>query len=390
MFFDRRDILLNYYNLKNLQKSGKAIIPRLINNLFFKKNQITGDNNEIIWMITLKRNDYLQLFQRILGQIAYSSSEINISQIRCINFTAFISFFFHLYEFPKLRKIDLSIEGENKYTLSFKEQVMLYLYNLQFYDIVRAMKRHGTEGVNAFVSLCDTWNPENAIVKYLNKKGITTITCQHAVYRPDVTESCIDILNLIDVPSKIRLAWGDVHNTIFEKYSPGVKNILCGNPLIEANTSEIIQKTIGVATDYQLFKEYNAKLLKIVQRFAEENSYTVKWRKHPNDSVENYTFNKSIIKLDSNLDDCEFIVAHTTTMFFSYLARGIKAIRYKSDVPFFDLDESIQFSNQKEFDDIVRDIDNIDFSQISKSFIECIGEESKAKYNGFFSTLDRN
>ena len=57
-----------------------------------------------------------------------------------------------------------------------------------------------------------------SIVKYLNKKGITTITCQHAVYRPDVTESCIDILNLIDVPSKIRLAWGDVHNTIFEKY----------------------------------------------------------------------------------------------------------------------------------------------------------------------------
>ena len=46
MFFDRRDILLNYYNLKNLQKSGKAIIPRLIYNLFKKKNQITGDNNE--------------------------------------------------------------------------------------------------------------------------------------------------------------------------------------------------------------------------------------------------------------------------------------------------------------------------------------------------------
>lgn len=387
MFFDRRDILLNYYNLKNLQKSGKAIIPRLIYNLFFKKNQITGDNNEIIWMITLKRNDYLQLFQRILGQIAHSSSEINISQVRCINFTAFFSFFYHLYQFPKLHKIDLSIGGENKYTFSFREQVMLYLYNLQFYDIVRAIKRHGTEGVKAFVSLCDTWIPENAIVKYLNSKGITTITCQHGVYRPDVTESCIDILNQIDVPSKIRLAWGDVHNNIFEKYSPGVKNIICGNPLLEPNTSVITPKTIGVATDYPLFKEYNAKLLKIVQRFAEENSYTVKWRKHPNDSVENYTFNKSIIKLDSNLDDCEFIVAHTSTMFFSYLARGIKAIRYKSDVPFFDLDNSIQFSNQQEFDEIARDIDSIDFSLISKHYIECIGEESKKKYTSFFNSV---
>lgn len=390
MFFDRREILLDYYNLKNLQQSGKATIPRLINNLFFKKNQITGDNKEIIWMISYKRKDYLRFFQSIEGQIAHPSSEINISRVRCINFTAIFSFFFHLYEFPKLHKIDLSIGGENKYILSFREQVMIYLYNLQFYDIVRAMKRHGNEGVKAFVSLCDTWISEHAIVKYLNKKGITTITCQHAVYRPDVNESCIDILNLIDVPSKIRLAWGDVHNNIFEKYSPSVKNIICGNPLLEPNTCEVIPKTIGVATDYRLFKDYNAKMLQIVQQFAEGNGYTVKWRKHPNDSVENYAFNNRIIKLDSNLDDCEFIVAHTTTMFFSYLARGIKAIRYKSDVQFFDLEKSIQFSNQQEFDEIARDIDSIDFSRISKHYIECIGEESKAKYHEFFLSLDSN
>ena len=388
--FSNRHLLVCYYSFSEIRrhsKHGKIIyLLRQCYNAFLRKMYFDGDCKDFTFFISYDRKDHFEVLDQVYNQCNNGKSMIWLKWKSSFNIYNIGCFFKYIYKVFSLRSIENEFGIKEK--LSLIDQVTLYFYLLQTVDVVRAIKRiKNLESMDCFTVLGDVWPPESILVEFFNDLSITTVSCQHGIFRPNVREHNVDVLNMLGVPSKIRLAWGDVHNNIFEKYSPSVKNIICGNPLLEPNTCEVIPKTIGVATDYHLFKDYNAKMLQIVQQFAENNGYSVKWRKHPNDSVENYTFNNSIIKLDSNLDDCEFIVAHTTTMFFSYLARGIKAIRYKSDVPFFDLDESIQFSNQKEFDDIVRDMDSIDFSQISKPFIECIGEESKKKYTSFFNSV---
>ena len=132
--------------------------------------------------------------------------------------------------------------------------------------------------------------------------------------------------------------------------------------------------------DLPRMHEYNQKMIDIVESYARNTSKKVRLRIHPADKKENYRVDGKICEFSSNLDDSFFIVAHTTTMIFTYLLSGKKVLKFKSDIPFFPVDKNMVFDTLDDLTKCVNYFYNFDCSKMAKNEISYIGEESAFKY----------
>ena len=127
-------------------------------------------------------------------------------------------------------------------------------------------------------------------------------------------------------------------------------------------------------------------MLEIAYKIAKKNSMKVFVKIHPLDRSENYKFDKGITCLSSKIEKCDFIIAHTTSMIYQYLALGYKVFKLKSKIPSNNISHEIQFETYQELEDALRK--EFDFVGESHRHIEVIGDDSKKRYSAFFSTLD--
>lgn len=121
-------------------------------------------------------------------------------------------------------------------------------------------------------------------------------------------------------------------------------------------------------------------MIDVVEGYARNTSRKVRLRIHPADKKENYRVDSKICEFSSDLDGAFFIVAHTTTMIFTYLLSGKKVLKYKSNVPFFPVDKNMVFSTLDDLTICVKHFDNFDCSKMAINEISYIGEESAFKY----------
>ena len=132
--------------------------------------------------------------------------------------------------------------------------------------------------------------------------------------------------------------------------------------------------------DLPRMHEYNQKMIDVVESYARNTSRKVRLRIHPADKKENYRVDGKICEFSSDLDDAFFIVAHTTTMIFTYLLSGKKVLKFMSNIPFFPVDKNMVFSTLDDLTKCANHFDNFDGSKMAKNEISYIGEESAFKY----------
>lgn len=230
---------------------------------------------------------------------------------------------------------------------------------------------------------------EDILVQYCKSQFINTISLQHGLFVDYQNSPNINMLNYHDVKTDLVLVWGETSKELFEKYNPKLKIEICGKPLA-LNGMEVQKKPniIGVVFDQPMFREYNKKMLQISYEIAARNNMKVVLRMHPADDSKYYELDKSQTEYNSSVYDSSYILAHTTTMIYEYLALGYKVFKFRSDVPANEIDEAIIFGSAEE---LANKLDmNFDFYKESLRHIGYVGDESKMKYKEFFDKLHDN
>lgn len=235
-------------------------------------------------------------------------------------------------------------------------------------------------GIYWMIPLSSKIEKYRKIMEKREAKGKASVTCQHALFIPGIGNSTYDILNMWMVKAKTALLWGQYTEEQYRNFNPNLKCEICGNPTITEKKYHENVAIIGIAMDLPRMHEYNQKMIDVVESYARNTSRKVRLRIHPADKKENYRVDGKICEFSSDLDDAFFIVAHTTTMIFTYLLSGKKVLKFMSNIPFFPVDKNMVFSTLDDLTKCVNHFDNFDGSKMAKNEISYIGEESAFKY----------
>jgi len=365
-----------YYGIKDKNKAQKImmIVKAFIGSIIrkYKSQKVLDSNIEFLFIKTQVRKDYNQLFNEIASQCSYKKHIQDIHLSYGLN-AHFLAIFFS--------KGDLLYNLIKKY--GWLNGIYLYVIAIRSLGALYILKPIKFKNLVVF---SDVQHVENLIVQYCNMKNIKTVTMQHGLYIDYNDMPNINMLNYIDVSSKCLLAWGESTEELFKKYNEEIEISICGKPIsLNQSCSEKDNNLIGVAFDQPMFRDFNKIMLRIAYKIALQKNMKVVVRLHPADDHKYYDYDINLTQLESDASKASYILAHTTTMIYEYLALGYKVFKFRSDVPANEIDEAIIFGSAEE---LANKLDmNFDFYKESLRHIGYVGDESKMKYKEFFDKL---
>jgi len=392
--FDHKILLLLYQRCISRQKPWSAIsLLKQWLSYFLKKSYIEGNSADTIFFTSSRREDYLKLFNAVFETCPLPKSRVVWKYKYGINFSFLFLWFSRLYLFKFTKQIRFSSETDpfflNK-KISFRNRLFIYTHCIALKTFEKVINAINFERAQSVVVLSDTLYPERYFIKRAKSFGIKTVTLCHGIYNPNIDIKQESFLNYWNIDCDYVLSWGEGTSNLFKKYSPKAIPIECGYPLVKIIPSENFSQKIGVVLSVHHLRDQNQAMVNIVQRYAIENHYKVFLRVHPGDKNGNYTFDKTICQLTSDLNDTDIIICHTSAMLFTYLAQGKKVLKFRGTVSTYKVDERICFGSLEELSSIIPIISTIDFMAISRKEVCCIGEESLLRYKHFFLTLKKN
>ncbi len=390
--FDQRDALHQYYLMNNLKTSKGRQLLRGISNIILRKHLCNFEGGEFCFFKSFSRNDYLQLFDNIYSNCAYSKGWISWKTEKGFNAKGLSTIFsnFHvLGELKNIKKPHRFNEPDNGecFRLGLLDRWIVYCGLIFSNLIMEGISRTNLKDVKAVVVLSDVWQPEHALVRFANQSGLYSITCQHALFHPGLDNTSFDFLNFWRLPSKAQLAWGEGSKELMLSNNKGIFCRVCGNPSIAKKEYHEDNSVIGIAMDFPKYKKYNQQMIGIAEDYARANGKKIRLRVHPVDSKENYKIDSNVSEFNGDLDSCFCILAHATTMIFIYLASGKKLFRYKSDKAFFDLGEDLVFNSVESLTRHINQIATIDFKKGYQYELSYIGKDSENRYKEAFDEI---
>lgn len=384
---DREKLFLSYTIQSNFKSSIKSLLSGLLLSYTFAPNtQLKGT----LFFNTVIRKDHKDFFDSIVSTSQTEYSNLILKRHKTINWRFIKQFISHWKNRVEISKVFSICPDGSLSTCTYKNN----RFSLEFYCRWIALRvfemylsKLDFSNATSAVVLTDVWPYENVFIRTAKANGIKTVTLQHGIYVPDVSSDKVDVLNFWNIPSDYVLTWGHSSSTLFQKYSPKSKTIICGNPMLKEIESDESSHTIGIAFDIPAYQKYNQNMINIVEAYAQKNNYQIRIRTHPTDSVTNYTINCKTSTFNRDLDNCEVVVAHTTSMLFSYLAQGKKGFRYKSNVTYYELADEVQFSDIQSFLKCMSNRTTIDFKSIAATHIKYIDTSSLGQYKKELSKI---
>lgn len=400
---DRLDIIFSNRQILKWWYMDKAETRGKLNSLlhtfvacFFHSYKITIPNREIIYShYDSRRQDHIDLLNKMLEKCPYTKGELKVEwKYTFFNLDALLNLFRYRHIFKDMKQVAYykKTEGQDNLDyikLSTRQRLFIYIRLINETDIYSAMCRLDTgKKIRAFVCLNDAFDNETACVQFMQKKGVKTISAQHALDPLNVSIGQIGTINFWGLPTDYYWAWGDNTKKYLSIWNPELKIVTCGNPLISPQS---VSKTqggyIGVVLDTPYYRKYNQKLIDIAKEYAEQNGKRVRIRVHPQDNPVGYSITGECMEICSDLYGSEFILGHTSTMIFTYLAEGTKVYKLKSSVECaeFPLELVFQTSDDLEKLSIKKETLNDFISQ----HIKYIGEQSMSAYRQSLENIVR-
>jgi hypothetical protein len=366
----------DFFQINKLSKLKKflSIIKSYIHTLTFTyEPSLSILDTDFLFLKTIDRFDHNILFDSIYRECSYRKEKLEIHKNIRINFYYFLHVYIYLDKCLFLIREYGVLNGIYLY-------IKLVSY-FQFFNNIKEIKF-----LNLIV-FSDIFPIECILVQYSNYKKYTTVTLQHGIYIDYKNMPNINMINYLYSSSKYLLAWGESTKKLFNLYNKDIIVKICGKPINLNN--RVISKNehlIGVVFDQPMFKEFNLKILKIAYEIAFKKKMKVIIRLHPSDDSKNYEFKSDLTEFKIGIEEAWFILAHTSSMIYEYLALGYSVFKFISHVPFNEIHEFLTFKNTE---DILNKINvSFDFYNESLFYIKHVGEESINKYKNFFDEIN--
>lgn len=397
IFYDNREVLLHYSRIISKKQPGIISFIKAFGKAFLSEYRISGDPHKFVFFNRINRKDHKELFNKVFDTCPFDkgfiSWEIKIGfNMRFL--VLWLSKIHHIHELDDIEIPNDSCKFELEYgkyiEMDLWTKVIVYTKLINDLNIKRAIYEFNWSNVVALVNLFDTDDVEHLMTTFANDKNIVTVSATHGIFYDFFDHRLFYTFNAWRDPSHFILAWGQSTVDLYRKYSPRCESIICGNPIIRAEKYSENSAIIGVALDVPRLRQYNLRLIHIVEEFARRFDKKVFIRIHPTDNESNYKLDSCVSEFNRNIDQASIIVAHTTVMVFSYLAMGKKVIRFRSDYPFYNLPDEICFSNYNEFEKRVVNIRSVKFDDISEYYIKFIGDDAVKKYRDAFIAIHNN
>lgn len=377
----KRDILYQYYCIKANKSRIRSQVVHAFAKMLLKKYNYIGTPQRVTYYVSLERQDYQNFMDSAMEKVPKKcklQKQVHIG----INLRNLAVLLLRKDVFAQTKLITLPQIDEEETIVKphFWERIIIFFNLITGMGIYDSFSKLDFSQTKKIVVLGDVWQEESMLLQCTNDKGITSVTCQHALFIPGIDNLTYDILNMWRVKAKEALLWGRYTEEQYKNFNPSLKCKICGNPTIIEKKCHENTDIIGIAMDLPRMHEYNQKMIDVVENYAKNNLKKVRIRIHPADKKENYRVDGRICEFSSDLDSTFFIVAHTTTMIFTYLLSGKKVLKFKSDVLFFPIDERMSFDKLEGLTKCVEHFENFDGSRMAKNEISYIGEESAFKY----------
>lgn len=368
---------LMHSDLFFLKKKNKEQIERIISDwlqeLLFCDLKLEGDeNNSFLFLRTLIRDDYRDLFHTIIQQCPNNKNVVEdfIQKSTRVNLDAstFLSNNRHLVQY-------FSDYGKG-FTTALTIRFIYYCY------IVSKLLVYKPE---VFVCFADMQPIDYLASICFKKLGAKTVTLQHGLYIDYGNLDTVNTINYLNQPSDYFLAWGDNTKNLIEKYHQRSNVVICGKPtLCEIDKSE--GSTILVIFDQEIFHNENVEMYKIAESVASQLGFEVFVRFHPHNNVPAYQKKLSNLKVDTHLENHKFIVGHTSSLLYEMQACGKYVVQYRSNIPTIDIDDRLQFQSSHELKGIFLNTTK-PLDTNGSQLINYISNQSKRQYRYFFESV---
>lgn len=345
--------------LKAILKSDPKIPLSIETDFLFVKSMIRSDYNSFFADVISKCNADKKLINIIFHDTKNNKTNLILKLV----------WYFPLF----LRLFD------------FRFKVSLYRY-FRAISYIGVWKVFKTYKFNYLITFADMQGVENMLVQYFNKKGINTTTLQHGLY---IDYSAFDNINRVNYESVVSqhfLAWGEETKELIQRYHPKVNVHICGKPIYFRNNLKS-GVFFTLVFDQRLFIPENEELLHMAYDVARNLKTKVHVRLHPWDYKERYKFEKDLTLFDQDIASSIFVIGHTTSMIFECMRNGIPAFKYKTKYPSNVINDDLTFTNAEELIHRINNIDQYNFTELGKYYLEYVGDESLKKYAEFFNSL---
>lgn len=339
------------------------------------------NDDSLQFFISFKRDDYVKFLTSVYDCCDGKKEFVDyVKKKECINYKNIIFFILNLYMF-----LIIDFQGRKSgIKLTFKQLLFIYLDLIILYSMGENFAK--SLKCRAMVVLCDAWYMEAAIIASMNRRKVTTVSLQHAIFKEKGNLTVKDDLNYNGLIVKYMLTWGDVTKKMIEENNR-CTTINCGSPLLHEEECDFTKGVIGIVFDGISYKDYNMRILKLILKLAQKYSLKIKIRKHPNDNFDNYYFKDDSVKWDSNLDDCEIIIGHLSTMLVEYMFKNKKVLCYKEDQTILDFSEEIIFENYEDLEEKFNCNETHDYNYEKSKFVAYCDQQSRTQYRKFFNGL---
>lgn len=347
----------------------KQIYKRWLIDLLYSVYQIPNDSQvvDFLFFRSLVRDDYKLFFHDVISTLDDSSYLIieDYSQLSDNISEEAIYYLNYLQKIKPLIDVDSELDRE-----------CLYIRLCKYFII---LSRVLTVKSKCVVFFADMQPVEHLIALFMRDKGVKTATLQHGLYVDYGQIDTVNVINYKHHPSEYFLAWGQCTADLINSYHNSSKQIVCGKPRISIETKDINEGDyITVILDQVLFDKQNIQLLEIAEKFSLIKNKRLNIRFHPSKIAKKYEWLPDEYLSDCSLESSEFILGHTTSMIHECLVAGIKAYRYKTQVPAIRLSTNLEFESLEQLVEIHERKKSIQFD--TSYYISCFGQESRDQY----------
>lgn len=342
---------------------------------------------DFLFVKSLERESYTGFWETVVNCCKTSKCQLN-------------------YTWSNATYLDGSLRQSAKKKVGIIKSVILVIYNIRYFFEINERIKNYKESLSAYfrflilvsevnsileikfkklVVFADMQRLDNLLVQVCNKKNIETATLQHGLY---VDYSDIDNLNKVNyknVVSKYFLAWGDETKELIEKYNKDCIVVVCGNPLMTGDKYSDEREYVTVILDQVYFREYNQKLLNIIEEYCSKHNLKINIKVHPTDSINVYNIRARNFVINQSVTNSIFAVGHTSTLMFEMMSLGIRVFKLKTDLPANKMNSDVMFSTIEELEEKINS--DIDFKELSKFYMKFSGEQSLNNYKDFFNNM---
>lgn len=366
-----QDIRINKNKNKNFLFLFKIIIIEIFTKKIFKLKFEKKLSSEYVFFFNDPvRNDKLRIFNNIVKSFKNENSVAIIKDINKFRFSKID----HIKDIAKKIYLTYFLIFNTKFSseINFQNKLKLTHKLLEFYNDYRELINFKYNQKSIFFFNCEQYF-QNMVCQIVNKKNVTTFSCDHAIYsfQQHKHHRMFDSL-AYNMCSKYHLCWGNFSKFGFED-------------LLKCSNTKFVEVCHPLRDSYQLVFNHlkynntyshiilllsqkkffikNYEMINLVKIFAKKKNFTYSIKLHASDEKKKYdniNFKDKLLKevikdelyITELYNSTSICVFYKTSGYFELASKGVPTFKYIDDENYLG---AKSFNKLEELEDFIED-----------------------------------